>query len=200
MRIIIKRKILFAVLSIAILASCASTEKGIAAIDRPDYTPFLKSEKKTTINGKYVECTMSDSTIRAFHIGNEKISRIASSWGNAPAGRTNYADIRGQLDLIREDEDWLEFGESKFHCGQPLLGLKESVYKIRRFDGWISETLYEASNRTYGSNSEGFMTYRPIGDNQCKLFKQETTFGACRILDAVPDVDEFLEPYKPKGL
>ena len=53
---------------------------------------------------------MNDSTVRTFHIGNGKISRIASSWGNAPAGQTNYAGIRGQLDLISEDEDWIEFG------------------------------------------------------------------------------------------
>jgi hypothetical protein len=191
---------LFPILFIIVLTSCSTTEKGVAAIDRPDYTPFIKSETQTTVNGKYVECTMNDSTVRTFHIGNGKISRIASSWGNAPAGQTNYAGIRGQLDLISEDEDWIEFGESKFHCGQPLLGLQESVYKVRRFDGWISETLYEASDRTYGSNSEGLMTYRSIGDNQCKLFNKEVTFGACRIFDAVPDVNEFLEPYKPKGL
>ena len=187
--------------SLIFLFSC-STSKAINPTELPDYLPFLPSENKTTISGKYVEC-MLEGTVRSLHIGNGIISRIASSWGNAEAGKTNYARWE-TVDLISESEGWLKIGSSnrKYakQCGAPLIALEETVYLIRRYDGWISETNYYANNRAYGSNSDGLLTSRKFEEGECKLFKEEIRYGACKIFDADPDVATFMKPYIPKGL
>ena len=183
------------------LISC-STSKAIDITELPDYLPYTASKNETTINGKYVECTL-EGTIRSFHIGNGKIYGIASSWGNAEAGRTNYANW-WTIDLISEDKQWLKIGNSNREyakqCGAPLIALEESVYLIRRYDGWISETNYFANNRTYGSNRDGLMTQRKMEEGECKLFKEEKNYGACTFADVHPDIKTFMEPYIPKGL
>ena len=194
------------IIFILFISGCAS--KAIDPAELPDYLPYSVSENKTTITGKYVECILEDKAnmignVRTFHIGNGKISRVSSSWGNAEAGETNYAYWR-TVDLISEDEGWLKIGVSNREyakqCGAPLIPLEESVYKIRRFDGWISETNYTANNRTYGSNSDGLLTSREFEEGECKLFKEQTRYGACKIFDADPDVATFMKPYIPKGL
>ena len=106
--------------------------------------------------------------------------------------------------MISEDEGWLKIGSSnrKYakQCGAPLIPLEETVYLIRRYDGWISETNYYANNRTYGSNSDGLLTSRKFEEGECKLFEEKRKYGACKIFPADPDVKTFLEPYIPKGL
>ena len=194
------------IIFILFISGCAS--KTIDPAELSDYLPYSVSENNTTITGKYVECIMENKAtmignIRTFHIGNGKISRVRSSWGNAEAGKTNYARWR-TIDLISEDEGWLKIGDSNREyakqCGAPLIPLEETVFNIRRFDGWISERFYTANNRTYGSNSDGFLTSRKFEEGECKLFKEEIRFGACKISDADPDVATFMKPYIPKGL
>ena len=142
------------IIFILFISGCAS--KAIDPAELPDYLPYSVSENKTTINGKYLECIMEDKAnmignVRTFHIGNGKISWVSSSWGNAKAGETNFARW-WTVDFISEDEGWLKIGNSNReyakHCGASLIPLEETVYKIRRFDGWISETNYYANNRT----------------------------------------------------
>ena len=187
--------------SLIFLFSC-STSKALNPTELPDYIPYLPSENKTTISGKYVEC-MLQGTVRSFHFGNGIISGIRSSWGNAEAGKTNYAEW-WTVDLISESEGMLKMGSSNRYyakqCGAPLIELKETVYLIRRYDGWISETNYVANNRTYGSNRDGLLTQRVFAEGECKLFKEEIKFGACRFYDVDPDIATFMKPYIPKGL
>tara|TARA_B110000879_G_C10940569_1_gene419686 strand:- start:88 stop:684 length:597 start_codon:yes stop_codon:yes gene_type:complete len=197
------KKLSFICLYSIIIVSCSSAPKGISPADRLNYTPYTISENKTALNGKYVECVTEDKRFHIFHIGNEKISKVRSSWGRAEAGRTNYA-YSTKIDLIAEDESWLKLGDSNRlyakECGAPLIALEETIFNIRRYDGWFSATSYVANNVTYGSNKDGLLTSRAIGDGECKIFKEEVKYGACTFEDAEPDIKTFLAPYRPDSL
>ena len=187
-------------ISVLFLASCATSEKGIDPIDLPDYVQFQKIETKLVLDGKFLMCKMEDSSYKSFHLGNGKISSVRSNWGNAELGRPNYAMIDDYFDLIEENDETLSFGVSKYHCGQPMLGLHEDVYRISRKSLFIVERKFRASNMTYGVNRDNLLTSRDIGDKQCKLFTEEVLTGYCRVSNVHPDVETFLAPYKPKGL
>ena len=206
------------------VASCSSTGD-VAGIDRPDYKQYVVSENTPTIDGKYIGCTLVDSKrVKTFHVGNGKVSRVFSTFGQADPGRTEFARYE-TIDLISEDENFFVIGESNREtlesynyelapgtgiysnpvtlgekCGVGLTGgvrnLKETIYTIRKTDGFFWENTFEAS-----STEETRDGFRSIGSGgECKLFIEIESQGACRFLDAHPDVDKFLEPYKPKKL
>lgn len=196
-----------------IIASCSSTPK-IAGIDRPDYEPYSVSENKPTIDGKYIGCTLKESKdFRTFHVGNGKVSNVFSTFGQAKPGMVETASHE-TIDLIEEDENFFVMGESNREriksygnyitwgerCGVGLnngwLNLKETIYKIDKRDGWFVETIFHAS-----STEETRDGYKSIGGGgECKLFIETRSFGACNFEDVNPDVDKFLEPYKPNKL
>tara|TARA_B100001059_G_scaffold231027_1_gene266156 strand:- start:563 stop:1174 length:612 start_codon:yes stop_codon:yes gene_type:complete len=185
-----------------IIASCSSTPK-IAGIDRPDYEPYEVSKTKPTINGKYIECALRDSgDIRSFHVGNGKVTRIRSTWGNAELREGNYNRWR-TIDFIKEDEQVFEIGASNIKnlsklntrgekCGigtDGVLNLVEEKFKIYRRDGMFVERRYEASSTEKDS-------WEKIGNGgECKLYVDTISFGSCRFYDADPDIKAFMEPY-----
>ena len=184
-------------ITLIFMFSCASTSENKIAEELPRYSAIQKSESELIISGKYLNCQMTDSSNRGFHLGQGKVHSVNSNFGkrNRP-GEQLYA-FRDEMILISESAQEIQIGSSVGSCEIPLLGVREIIYKISRQALTISETKNVASDKTYGSNN-GLATSKEIGE--CKRYSSETLYGSCEVLEVNPDVVTFLKPFKPKEL
>ncbi len=183
-----------------VLASCSTSPKKIASSDLEDYKTYEISKNKTAINGKYVECTTKDQAVYSFHFGKGKVSRVTSTWGRAKPGSPNIAES-GELDLIKENEFFLQFADSlnrrnPKECGRNYYSPGfHQIFQIARDNGSFKVEEYTINDLKF-ITAEREVISPGEGSGKCKVIEKSIRYGACIFMDAESDVKDFLAPYK----